>query len=130
MSAAPGTGSPSESPALLRFRRQFLVTPRAVELPGWRHERVDGHNVYAHPELGVTVHRSDGGVVLVLLGFAIDPDHPERDDAAVLKCLADDRARGVEQPTIDRLSGRFVLFVFDGAHITVQADAAGARVVE
>ncbi|MBN9632854.1 MAG: hypothetical protein J0I18_19990 [Actinobacteria bacterium] len=130
MSAAPGTGSPSESPALLRFRRQFLVTPRAVELPGWRHERVDGHNVYAHPELSMTVHRSDGGGVLVLLGFAIDPDHPERDDAAVLECLADDRARGVEQPTIDRLSGRFVLFVFDGAHITVQADAAGARAVE
>lgn len=130
MSAPLCAASRSDSSALLRFRRQFLVTPRAVELPGWKHERVGEHNVYAHPELGLTVHRSAPDTVLVLLGFAIDPDHPERDDAAVLVALADDRARGKEQPTIDRLSGRFVLFVFDGSAITVQADAAGARAVE
>ncbi len=130
MSAPLRNASRSEWPALLRFRRQFLVTPRAVELPGWQHERIGHHNVYAHPELGLTVHRPGGDTVLVLLGFAIDPDHPERDDAAVLESLADDRARGSEQSTIDRLSGRFVLFVFDGRDIAVQADAAGARAVE
>jgi hypothetical protein len=106
------------------------VTPRAVALPGWQHERVNDHNVYAHPELGVTIHRSDAGVTLLLLGFAIDPDYPEHDDAAVLEVLAADRERGTEQATIDRLSGRFVLFVFDGPRIHVQADATGARAVE
>ena len=130
MSAPPRIVSRSESSTLLRFRRQFLLTPRAVELPGWQHERVGDHNVYAHPELGLTVHRSDADVTLVLLGFAIDPDHPEHDDAAVLELLAADRRRGSEQATIDRLSGRFVLFVFDGPDLHVQTDAVGARAVE
>lgn len=122
--------SRSESSTLLRFRRQFLVTPRVVDLPGWQHMRVNGHNVYAHPELGVTIHSPGPGVTLLLLGFAIDPDHPEHGDAAVLEMLAADRQRGNEQPMIDRLSGRFALFVFDGANIHVHTDATGARTVE
>lgn len=129
VTSRPPTGSRIES-STLRFRRQFLVTPRVVELPGWQHVRVHGHNVYAHPELGLTVHRSGTGITLLLLGFAIDPDHPEHDDAAVLEQLAADRETSGEQPTIDRLSGRFVLFVFDGAEIQVQTDASGARAVE
>jgi hypothetical protein len=119
----------------LLYRRQFVVTPRRVELPGWSLRTVASHNVYAHPDLPVTVHTSTGGAEgpessLVLLGFAIDPDHPERDDTEVLAGLAESWRRGTEQDTLDRLSGRFALFAFCGSEIVVHIDATGTRTVE
>lgn len=120
----------------LRFRRQFLITPRTVDLPGWAHRRVDGHNVYAHPELALTVHQALDGLVLVMLGFAIDADHPERDERSVLAALAARWASagtqidGGEQPMLDRLSGRFALFAFTDDDIHVHIDATGTRAVE
>lgn len=113
----------------LRFRRQFLVTPRSADLPGWSHRVVGAHNVYAHPDLALTVHEA-AARTLVLLGFAIDPDHPERDDAAVLAAVAEDWENGAEQDTLDRLSGRFALFAFSGDAIVVHTDATGMRTVE
>lgn len=114
----------------LRFRRQFLVTPRSTQLPGWTHRKVGGHNVYAHPDLPVTVHEQSTGLTLVLLGFAIDPDQPERDDASVLEALAVEWAAGDGLPFLDRLSGRFALFVFTDDDIEVHIDATGTRTVE
>lgn len=113
----------------LRFRRQFLVTPRLVDLPGWTHRLVGAYNIYAHPDLPVTV-QAGRSRTLVLLGFAIDPDRPERDDAAILDGLAADWGRGAEQDTLDRLSGRFAVFAFSGDDIVVHLDATGTRAVE
>jgi hypothetical protein len=114
----------------LRFSRQFLVTPRTAELAGWRHHPVSSHNVYAHPKLSVTVHEASAGLTLVLLGFAIDPDHPEHDDRAVLAALGDAWERGEELPFLDRLSGRFALFAFLAEDIQIHIDATGTRTVE
>ncbi|MGH1523553.1 hypothetical protein ACRAWC_05620 [Leifsonia sp. L25] len=114
---------------MLRFRRQFLVTPRSADLPGWSHRTAGTHNVYAHPHLPVTV-TEDAGLTLVLLGFAIDPDHPDYDDASVVAGLAEDWRRGTELDALDRLSGRFALFAFSGGDIVVHNDATGTRTVE
>ncbi|WP_454110789.1 hypothetical protein [Leifsonia shinshuensis] len=98
-------------------------------MPGWTHRTAGSYNVYAHPDLPVTV-ADHAGLTLVLLGFAIDPDRPERGDAGVLAGLAEDWRRRTELESLDRLSGRFVLFAFSGTDIAVHTDATGTRTVE
>ncbi|AGW42142.1 hypothetical protein O159_21640 [Leifsonia xyli subsp. cynodontis DSM 46306] len=114
----------------LRFRRQFLITPDStVDLDGWGRHRVAEHTVYAHPELSVTIHRAPGSS-FVLLGFAIDPERPEQDDAAVLAEFAEAWSRSEGETFLHRLSGRFALFAFTGDDIVVYLDATGTRSVE
>ncbi|WP_434318034.1 hypothetical protein [Leifsonia sp. P73] len=118
---------------ILAFRRQFLLTSGTTdELPGWPVRSMPGgHTLYSHPELGVTVHEdTKTGVTLLLLGYAIDRDRPKATDADILATLAASREDGKWWPTFSDLSGRFVLFVFDGDEIEVMHDPCGLRAAE
>ncbi|MGH1524616.1 hypothetical protein ACRAWC_11470 [Leifsonia sp. L25] len=117
---------------ILTFRRQFLLTSgKTDELPGWPVVSVPGHTLYSHPELGVTVHEdNESGVVLLLLGYAIDRDRPRARDADILATLATARREGRFWPVFSDLSGRFVLFVFDGDEIEAMHDPCGLRAAE
>jgi hypothetical protein len=82
----------------------------------------------AHPDLAVT-QVSRVGTELTLLGFILDPAHPERSDAETLGALA-------LQPTLDglllstdSLTGRWALVVVTAAVTALVGDAAGLRQV-
>ena len=116
----------------LLYRRQFLLGPRPVDdLPdAWQRLAVaGGRTLHAHPDLLVT-QRERGGVELTLLGFAIDPHHPARDDADVLDDLLDraGRAADVLEKT-DHLGGRWALVAVDGDDALIFHDASGFRQV-
>jgi hypothetical protein len=114
-----------------RFRRQFIAAPRPVDgFAAWRHARLGALHVYAHPDLGLTVAGGiDGGVQVVLLGFAIDPEHPEMDDAAVAARIAVGRTlEEVIAAAVD-LAGRWVLLAASGGGLYALNDACGLRAV-
>ena len=116
----------------LLFRRQFLLTPRTVDsLDGWTQISVRSHNVYAHPELPVTVHGDESSAVqLVLLGYALDPEHPEDDDARLLERLANSWDGDVSRWELTGFTGRFVLAVFAEGDLLLVADPCGLRTLE
>ena len=114
----------------LLYRRQFLLGPRPVDgLPDtWQRLAVaGGRTLHAHPDLLVT-QRERGGVQLTLLGFAIDPHHPARDDDDVLDDLLDraGRAADVLEQT-DHLGGRWALVAVDADNTLLFGDASGLR---
>ena len=114
----------------LLYRRQFLLGPRPVDgLPdAWQRLAVaDGRTLHAHPDLLVT-QRERGGVQLTLLGFAIDPHHPARDDADLLDDLLyrAERAADVLEET-DHLGGRWALVAVDADDALLFGDACGFR---
>lgn len=112
------------------FRRQFLAAPHPVAAPeGWSRARIGPLYVHAHPELGLARVRGPAGVEVVLLGFALDPGHPELDDAALA-------ARVAASGTLDRivaaaaeLAGRWVLLVYAGGECCALNDPCGLRAV-
>lgn len=116
----------------LLYRRQFLLGPRPVEgLPdAWQRLTVaGGRTLHAHPDLTVT-QRERGGVQLTLLGFAIDPHHPARDDSAVLDDLLTRAGRASEVvKETDHLGGRWALVAVDAADALAFHDASGLRQV-
>src|SRR4051812_2766642 len=73
----------------LLYRRQFILGPRFVDfLPAsWTRLQVrEGLCLSAHPELhAITAVR--GSRSLTLLGYIIDPDNPDLDEANTLKRL-------------------------------------------
>ncbi len=119
----------------LRRRRQFLLAPTdTAPLPGWRTERVSGRHgddlfLHTHPELGLA-HARGPHVTAWLLGYAIDPDHPDHDDQAIadelVRGLAD--ARSAPQAT-ERLGGRFIVIVADERETLLFTDPCGLRQV-
>lgn len=119
-------------PQSLMFRRQFLLTSSTTDrLPDWTTLPFGELTLYAHPELGVTMHTDPGtGVHFLLLGFVIDRDRPEHTDADVLARLATARAGGMWWEEFANLTGRFVLVVTDGDDVQVMHDPCGLRTVE
>ncbi|MDT0632210.1 hypothetical protein [Rubrivirga litoralis] len=116
----------------LLYRRQFLLGPRPVDgLPdAWQRIEVAGGRIlHAHPDLAVT-QRERGGVELTLLGYAIDPHHPERDDADVLDDLLGRVGRAAEVlAETDPLGGRWALVATDADEALLFHDAHGLRQV-
>ncbi|MDD1652490.1 MAG: hypothetical protein LUO86_05600 [Methanomicrobiales archaeon] len=97
----------------LTLIRQFMLAPRALEMfPGWNHrEPGSGFHLYSHPELSVQGTQA-GETGLTLIGYWIDPLHPERDDREILSHLMDEveAGRDVHDAT-EHLGGRWILFV-------------------
>ena len=116
----------------LLYRRQFLLGPRSIgALPeAWRRVPVaGGRTLHAHPDLPV-VQRARGGLELTLLGYAIDPHHPERDDADVLDALLAPSARAADVPlATEPLGGRWALVAADADGAFLVHDASGYRQV-
>jgi hypothetical protein len=82
--------------------------------------------VYALPDLGVSYARI-GGTEILLLGYAIDPFAPEKDDDEIAAGLA---SAGSVQALIHQtqvLSGRFVIFYRKGETNIVFSDTLGHR---
>ncbi|WP_426623351.1 hypothetical protein ACPPVW_11995 [Leifsonia sp. McL0607] len=115
----------------LLYRRQFLLTPRDVQsLAAWPRRRVRSHWIYTHPDLAVTVHDEPDSAAYALLGFAIDPADPDATDDVVLSRLAATQSDEDRLRILNRLTGRFALFVFDDDEILAFNDATGMRTVE
>jgi hypothetical protein len=97
----------------LTLIRQFLLAPRKLEeFPGWNHcEPGGGFHLYSHPELPVTAAVA-GGTGLTLIGYVIDPFHPEWDDHQILAHLAADMESGRDpHDATDHLGGRWLLLL-------------------
>lgn len=116
----------------LLYRRQFLLGPRPVRgLPNAWHRLavLGGRTLHAHPDLTVT-QRKRGGVELTLLGYAIDPHHPDRGDIDVLDDLLARAGRASDiLAEINPLGGRWALVAVDADDAFVLHDASGLRQV-
>lgn len=114
----------------LLYRRQYLYGPKIDGFPTWKRVKMpNGYALAVHPELDVTEHKGKP-CALVLLGYLLDPDGPEKSNADILADLAtgtpatDDILRA-----LDNYGGRYVLFIFNGADEIVVNDAGGLRSV-
>jgi len=114
-----------------RFCHQFLLGPEYVErLEGWgRFNVTESLKLMAHPELTVD-QVTDGCKSITLIGFILDPDHPQRDNTGVIQSLLS------ESSTVDQLisatarfGGRWVLIANDGTDSVLFNDALGLRQV-
>lgn len=115
----------------LLFRRQFVLTtdPALLLTDGPRFRIGRDYHLSAHRDLAAT-HLGDDARSLTLLGFALDPEHPADDNAAILRRLADTpdlhdeaiRAAG-------KLGGRWVLIVHDAGRTALLHDACAQRQV-
>jgi len=111
-------------------RRQFVLGPAHTDYKGWKRLKVaEKYLLTVHPDLITTVveHQENKAV---LLGYAIDPDHPELTDEDILKRFVgnslslNDVIFGLE-----KLSGRFVLIVKSPKHIWLFPDTCALRQV-
>ena len=122
--------SPEATQLLLR-RRQFQLTPPEVPVPeGWRSTDLRSWGVLAlHPDL--EFHDVQGERVrLLLLGFLVDPEQPERSSVEILRAIGRglDRA-GDAAPAAEDLAGRFVLLALDAEDAWISTDAGALRSV-
>ncbi|MDD1646057.1 MAG: hypothetical protein LUP93_07125 [Methanomicrobiales archaeon] len=97
----------------LTLIRQFMLASRELEMfAGWNHsEPGRGYHLYAHPELPV---RSAGAgeTGLTLIGYFIDPLHPEWDDSQVLAHLAEELDAGRDpHDATEYIGGRWILLL-------------------
>ncbi len=115
----------------LLYRRQFILGPRFVERHDtWkRHAVADGLCITAHPDLPVTV-AENRGRKLLLLGYLLDPYHPDQDDAAILQGILEEIVRPTDifQGTAT-LGGRWALIYADPDETWLLNDPMGLRQV-
>jgi hypothetical protein len=114
----------------LLYRRQYFYGPAFDEFPDWKRAKmVNGCQLAVHPDLDLTEYKSNS-CSLVLLGYLLDPEAPEKVNAEILKELA-----SLGDPTaqitaaLDKYGGRYVLFIFNGEDQIVVNDAGGLRQV-
>jgi hypothetical protein len=118
----------------LLFRRQFVLGPRFVEeRTAWQRLRVrDTLYLTVHPDLN-TCQVADGARSVTLLGYVLDPDHPQADDRDILHGLLRELdAQGGLDHLIERtftLGGRWILIVDDGSAVRLLNDPMGLRQV-
>ncbi|QBX54638.1 hypothetical protein EXE58_03575 [Nocardioides seonyuensis] len=115
---------PSPAASIVRdpaFRRQFVMGPDFSDLlPQWRrHWVANGLALSVHPDLPVT--RVDAGArSIVLLGFVLDPRHPERDDQTILdEVVRESHTFDEVLRAFDPLAGRWAALWLhaNGAHV-------------
>jgi len=130
--SAAGPSEVAQAPlARLRWRRQFLLGPRFLDVPGWtRLELGPRCRLTAHPDLPV-VHQADGDRSVTLLGYLLDPERPEASDEELVgELLGAGRSTAAEvRRRTDAFGGRFAAVVRDGARTTIFHDACGLRQV-
>jgi hypothetical protein len=113
------------------YRNQFILGPSFIEeFTSWQKIAINTSmclSVHPHLNMGQTC-REDKSITL--LGFVLDPDKPQADDAEILDELMN------KLSSCDRfldhtfkLGGRWILIVNDGREIRLFNDAAGLRQV-
>jgi hypothetical protein len=121
-------------PALARrllYRGQFMLGPQFVEeLEGWqRHRLGPGLLLTAHPDLEVTVARSESRW-LALVGYVLDPFNAAATNADLVASLLHDVAAGKDLfRAAARLGGRWILIDADASRTRLFHDAVGVRQV-
>lgn len=114
----------------LLYRRQYFYGPKFDEFPTWKRVRMaNGCLLAAHPDLDITEYKSNV-ISLVLLGYLLDSDAPEKTNSDILDDLA--ATEGATEAIIHALDcygGRYVLFIFKGEDQLVVNDAGGLRQV-
>lgn len=126
------TSAPTQNPMSgAAFRRQFAMGHELPDsLAGWSHHRVHHRwQLAVHPELQC-LRVDSGDASLLLVGYVLDPGHPDRDDRAILQHIMR------EAPTFDEvlkafdpLTGRWAAIHRTGDDLRVFHDAAGLRMV-
>lgn len=112
----------------LRFRRQFLLSDRAVsELQDWQYQEVAGLHLYAHRDLEVTTRR-EGNHCLVLLGDMFDPFHPEKTNNEIVSDIMP-RVNDLCDlfDALKRYAGRYALLCGNGKDFVIVHDPLGTR---
>ena len=100
----------------LRFRRQFLVTYEPLKtFANWQHIKYKdkSFHIYAHPDLEMSVaYNNKKDIVLTLLGFAINPEYPNKSNKEITNELATS-TETVESfsKLVTKLAGRFVFIL-------------------
>ena len=115
----------------LAFRRQFVLGPDSSDaVPTWRRHRVaDDRWLSVHPDLP-RLQVELGGRSLTLLGFVLDPRHPDRDDETILRhVLQTSRTFDEVVEAFDPLGGRWAAIHVAGTRVHVVHDPAGLRQV-
>jgi len=114
----------------LLYRRQFISGPDADLYPQWnRVSMPDGDTLAAHPDLQL-IDFNGRNFRFVLLGYLLDPYHPDRDNHQVLADV-DNKAGdfpGLCEQLYDK-SGHYILFAYHGERGIVLNDAGGLKQV-
>jgi len=131
MEQKEGTLRPDAKIDTLARRCQFILGPRYVEsLESWTKLAIhDSLRVTVHPHLThCSIHRGDKS--LTLLGFIVDPGHPEADDSEIVEGLLTKARTGDDLPELTAgLAGRWILIYRDGDDAALFHDALGLRQV-
>jgi hypothetical protein len=116
----------------LRYRSQFILGPRYADTEPFEHwQRFEVHSsVYltVHPDLNTCIYRENGKTI-ALLGYILDPKHPESSDGEILKNLLTGMGDAGAHRCTYNLGGRWILIIDDGHTLRLFNDAAGLRQV-
>ncbi len=118
----------------LRFRRQFLVTYEPLKtFANWQHIKYKdkSFHIYAHPDLEMSVaYNNKKDIVLTLLGFAINPEYPNKSNKEITNELttSTETVEGFSK-LVTKLAGRFVFILSLSNNIYIFHDACGLRTV-
>jgi hypothetical protein len=113
----------------LTLIRQFILSPHPLEgFPEWRHHVVgEGWHLYAHPELPV-LETVQGSTRLTLVGYLVDPLHPEWDDTGILHDLAAGMEKGWDpHDATEHVGGRWLLLLIQPGTGLMIPDSCGLR---
>lgn len=115
----------------LIFRRQFILTSRKIQVDAsWKRVKLSKIQrncfIYSHPDLEHTVSSNDI-TELHLMGYILDPHHPENSNQDVLDNLLRCSSFDALAAATDTLTGRFVLIHTHNGNIKVLNDATGLR---
>jgi hypothetical protein len=115
----------------LLYRSQFVLGTRFTDLiPSARHFTLRAKwFLTVHPDLNVQIVR-DKHKILVLLGFVLDPDDPQSNNADIVENLARSFNRVEDLFSLTaRFGGRWILIADDGASLILFHDPGGLRQV-
>jgi len=113
----------------LKYRRQYLITPKPVKCP-FLHKQYrlnSNHQLYAHVDLLVTEHMK-GELKIVLLGDMFDYEAPRKGNRDILRDLQHYDFETFLKAT-SKYTGRYVLIYIRQNYIFLVSDASTSRKV-
>jgi hypothetical protein len=120
-------------PAVLAFRRQFVLGPSFVEqFPHWKRVTIGTLRATIHPDLD-TAQVASGEKSVTLLGFVLNPGKPQATNHEVVTALLSELHRNddldVFVESTYHFGGRWILIADNGREVRLFHDAAGLRQV-
>lgn len=111
----------------LKFRRQFILTPKACpKLDSWVNEKLGKHELYVHNDCFITVNETNDKKG-VLLGHVLNPKEPELTFDDILKALMNQTSESGIAEVLYGLTGRFVFILEENNNFTFFNDACGLK---